>query len=225
MNSFLSLFFLLSPAVSFSLDPSLGLERVRIKTVDDWTIVAVYHPPKRMGRVAVLVHGAQAGKEEWAPFAQQLRSRGWGTLALDLRGHGESARADRDFRWLDAAGAWPSAAADIEAASAWLKKRGVPAGCQAFVGASIGANLAALAAIKSKPAALLLLSPGLNYRGVVLKLPAKVPLLAAASAQDAYAAQAVRGLPALWARAGHGVQMFSDPDFQKAAIDWVDSPR
>ena len=217
-------FFFLSPSVSFSND------RVHIKTADDWTIAAIHHAPKRGGRVAVLIHGAQAGKEEWESFAAQLWSRGWGTLALDLRGHGESARPGRDFHWLDQSDAWPSAAADIEAASRWLAKRGVPPSRQAFIGASIGANLAALAAAKSKPAALVLLSPGLDYRGVVLKLPPKIPTLAAASPQDAYATQAARAasqanVPSLQARAGHGVQMFSDPEFQKAALDWLDATR
>ncbi len=70
-----------------------SLHPVRFKTVDGWTIVGVYHPPRpggKKGDVAVLIHGVGAGHGEWSSIEPRLWKMGLGTLAIDLRGHGES---------------------------------------------------------------------------------------------------------------------------------------
>ena len=203
---------------------------VSFKTDDGWTIRAIYHAPKKGRPVAIMVHGVAAGKGEYAPLAEALAKRGIGSLAIDLRGHGESLSGPTgktDFQGFDAAGEWPKAQKDIEAAAAYLQGRGIAAARLCYIGASIGANLVSWA--KPRPLWLALLSPGVDYRGVRLaRPPAGLPVLVAASAPDAYAfrtaqayAEASPGAVFLQARQGHGAQMFSDPEFLKALADWI----
>ncbi|MDD5629540.1 MAG: alpha/beta fold hydrolase [Elusimicrobia bacterium] len=203
---------------------------VSFKTADGWTIRADYQPPKEGRPVAVLVHGVAAGKSEWQPLAAELARRGIGSLALDLRGHGESVQGpagQTDFTGFDAAREWPKAVQDIAAAAAFLKKRGVGAGRVGYVGASIGANLASGA--RPRPRFLVLLSPGLDYRGARLsRPPAGLPVLVGASPPDAYAwrtaeSYAARNPKAVFLKAagGHGAQMLSEPEFLKGLADWI----
>jgi pimeloyl-ACP methyl ester carboxylesterase len=42
----------------------------------------------------LLIHDAGEDRSVWDPFVPLFRSRGWGVLAVDLRGHGESVRQD-----------------------------------------------------------------------------------------------------------------------------------
>jgi alpha-beta hydrolase superfamily lysophospholipase len=206
-------------------------QAVRFKTRDGWTICAGYQAPKKGRPVAVLVHGVAAGKSEWLPLVAELGKRGIGSLALDLRGHGESLAGPAgktDFTGFDAAAEWPKARKDIEAAADFLKKKGLPAGRIGYIGASIGANLVSWA--KPSPRWLALLSPGGNYRGVLLsRPPAGVAVLVAASPPDAYAfqtaaayAQQFPSASFLTAGQGHGAQMLSDPAFLKGLADWIE---
>ncbi|MDE2511459.1 MAG: alpha/beta hydrolase fold domain-containing protein, partial [Elusimicrobia bacterium] len=152
---------------------------------------------------------------------------GVGSLAVDLRGHHDSQKGPagtRTFEDFDATGEWPRAVEDLETAARWLRKRGVPENRIAFGGASIGANLASLAAAAHPRAPfLLLLSPGPDYRGVGLKARPGLKTLVGASPGDRYAHQtlaplsAVQGVETFEAPGGHGTQMFED----KATLDRV----
>ena len=203
---------------------------VSFKTDDGWTIRAAYISPRKGRPVAILVHGVAAGKGEWLPLTAELSKRGIGSLAIDLRGHGESLSGPSgktDFTGFDAAQEWPKAQKDIEAAAAFLKKRGIAAARLGYIGASIGANLVSWA--KPRPHWLALLSPGVDYRGVRLaRPPSGLPVLVAASPPDAYAfqtaaayAQQFSSARFLTAGQGHGAQMFSDPEFLKALLAWI----
>ena len=203
---------------------------VSFQTPDGWTIAARYRAPRSGRPVVIMVHGVAAGKDEWDPLAARLQARGIGSLALDLRGHGESAAGPggrSGFADFDASGEWPKAAADIAAASEFLKRQGIAPRRVAYAGASIGANLAALA--RPRPRFLVLLSPGADYRGVVLTQPPPgLSVLVAAAPPDGYAFQTAsaytEAFPAarfLRAKAGHGAQMFADPAFLDALTDWI----
>ena len=205
---------------------------ITFKTSDGWLIAASYRAPRPGRAVLILAHGVASSRNEWEPFAARLAEQGVGSLALDLRGHGESRRGpngEMDLASFDATGEWPRAVQDFAAAAAWLRARGVPAARVAFGGASIGANLASLAASKRQAAPfLLLLSPSENYHGVGLDVRPGLKTLAAASAPDGYAFAGVRALAArtptvdaLEAPAGHGVQMFADPATFDRIVAWV----
>ena len=119
--------------------------KIAFKTPDGWTLAADYRPPRKGGMVMVLAHGVASSKNEWERFAARLSSQGVGSLAVDLRGHGESTKGpkgERDFKDFDATGEWVEAVADLRAAASWLEARGVISARIAFGGASIGANLA-----------------------------------------------------------------------------------
>lgn len=200
-----------------SLAAASSAETVRFKTSDGWTLAAKYAAPPKGGPVAILVHGVGASKEEWQPLEAELAKRGLGTLALDLRGHGESQKGEVE---------WRKAVEDLVAASRFLEKKGVPAKRQGFAGGSIGANLATQAAPLVGAKWVVLLSPGVEYRGVSCA-PPKLPTLAAASPADAYALRTARALEGAGAtfvqtNGGHGAQMLIQPDFMAKLGDWIE---
>ena len=205
-------------------------QKVSFQTKDGWTISALYRPARKHGAVLILAHGVGSSKGEWAGFTQRLAAKGVGTLAIDLRGHVESKlgpHGPRDSSDFDATGEWPRVVGDLDAAVDWLKARGVAEDRIALGGASIGANLASVAAAeRPKTPFLLLLSAGVDYRGVKLSKPA-TKTLAGASPGDVYAYRilkplgAVPGVETFEAPAGHGVQMFADPATLDKIVDWV----
>ena len=130
----------------------------------DWTTA-----PTTIG-AAILVHMLPSTKESWGSFQQQLARRGIASLAIDLRGHGDSRTTD-DGRTLDYRAFSDQdqrlSIQDLIAAYEWIRGRGIDQGRIAAVGASIGANLALrlLAEEPTMPCALLL-SPAISYHGV-----------------------------------------------------------
>lgn len=201
---------------------------VAIETADGWTLAGLYHPPKKGGPVAVLAHGVGASKEEWGGLCPKLWKRGFGTLAIDLRGHGGSTRGPRGtetFVDFDARGEWPKAERDLLAAARWLKARGIPISRVGFIGGSIGANLASQAAVETGARWAALLSPGFDYRGAKLADVSGLKACVGASPGDPYAFQTAVSLAQsavfLQASHGHGAQMLEDPVFTGKLLDCV----
>jgi len=217
-----------------------GEQTANFKSSDGCELEAFYLAPSSGGYVFINAHGLGSNKNEWASFQDALEERGQGYLSIDLRGHGASLScggADADYKTFTKAD-WGKVYLDIEAGAAWLTKKGVLAKKMVFCGASIGANLALKAAAleTSKPAAVVLLSPGLDYAGVTTEgyYAAKQPfrILIAASEDDPYAWQSraylaraarAKGLPVnfMEGKSGHGVNMFKAPELMTDIIDWV----
>lgn len=215
-------------------------ETVAFTTADGCRIEAFYQAPSSGAFVFINAHGLGSDKNEWGPFQAALEKRGQGYLSLDLRGHGASLTcggAPVDYKTFTKAD-WNKVYRDIEAGAAWVKKKGVPARRLVFCGASVGANLALKAAAqgKLKPAAVVLLSPGLDYAGVTTEnnLAAKQTfrILITASPDDPYAWQSrawlekagsAKGLTVklMEGKSGHGVNMFKAPELMTDIIDWV----
>lgn len=228
----------------FLLPFSAFAEEARLNTADGWTLSADYKAPS-MGKPCVLMaHGLGSSRGEWGGLIPVLEKKGMGWLALDIRGHGQSRtfkdgqRGYESFSEND----WNAASGDFEAAYSFLKSTGCAS--VAFAGASIGANLAIKAAArrKSKPVALVLLSPGLDYHGVkpmadFIVLPEKLHILMAVSEADSYSMDSVLKLyERLAARPeqplllsvdkGHGVQMLDGdsaggPELAARIADWL----
>lgn len=189
-------------------------------------LAATWRAPRRGMPVLVLAHGAGAGRGEWTRLASRLASRGWGTLALDLRGHGGSAQSPEQWRGFDAAGTWPRLKDDLLAGARWVEGQGVAPALIGFGGASIGANLAALADAERPGRVLLLLSPGPGYRGVGLTLREGAKTLAVASRADAFSYSALgalrgRGAELLEAPSGHGAPMLDDAKTMDRVLIWL----
>lgn len=220
---------------------SAASKEVPLRTADGCELSAFYLAPSSGAFVFVNTHGLGSDKEEWAPFQAALAKAGFGYLSLDMRGHGGSAKCGgkpvsyRSFTPAD----WNAASRDIEAASAWLARKGVPLSRQVFCGASIGANLSLKAAAEGAagaPAGVALLSPGLDYAGVPggpwLAAGRRFRLFIAASQDDPYAwrSSAALSLAAnrnglkvrfVFGKGGHGVAMFRDPEFAGRLTEWI----
>jgi dienelactone hydrolase len=112
-----------------------------------------------------------ATKESWNDFAAIIQKNGCAALAIDLRGHGES--TDRNGIRLDYKEfkdeEHRNSMNDIASAMEFLAGQSdVDMSRIAIAGASIGANLALWQASIDKDVRLIiLLSPGLNYRGIL----------------------------------------------------------
>jgi pimeloyl-ACP methyl ester carboxylesterase len=70
-------------------NPPERFEEVSLTTTDGVPLAAWYAPPEN-GAAIVLIHGATSNREAVRGYADALRKEGFGVLALDLRGHGES---------------------------------------------------------------------------------------------------------------------------------------
>ncbi|MBN1201042.1 MAG: alpha/beta fold hydrolase [Anaerolineae bacterium] len=175
----------------------------------------------------LMLHMLGSDRSSWNDLAEQLQAAGYIVLTVDLRGHGETGGA------VD----WTLAPDDVRAALAQLASLpGVDAAQIAVIGASIGANLG-LNACADNPgcAGVVLLSPGLDYRGIttadaMARLGAR-PVLIAASEQDANnPADSVTldGLAAgdhqlvIYPAAGHGTNMLTaEPGLGNVIVDWL----
>jgi dienelactone hydrolase len=213
---------------------ALAAQRVTIRTDDGVALAATwYEPASRPGPAVILVHMLNHSRREWDALAQRLASEGIGALAFDLRGHGESGPAT------PAAGSQSEYAAmvlDVRAARRYLAQRAdVQQTRVGIIGASIGANLAALAASADATiASLALLSPSGDYRGLRIDAAArkiKRPMLLVAGDDDPYASRSARELQKdgggprellILKQAGHGTAMLSrDPTLAGALVDWL----
>src|ERR1700694_389853 len=68
---------------------------VTFLTDDSVHLRGIYWEPRENGHTSVLLlHDFRSDRSVWEPYIPAFRSRGWGVLAVDLRGHGESVRQD-----------------------------------------------------------------------------------------------------------------------------------
>jgi alpha-beta hydrolase superfamily lysophospholipase len=187
-----------------------------------------YEASNRPSPGVVLVHMLGRSKDEWVATAERLQDAGISVLALDLRGHGSSGGNGAVF---------PPMVEDVQAGFTWLSTRpGIRPGAVGIVGASLGANLAALAAARvAAVRAVALISPSLDYRGVrldaaVMKKIGDRPVWLAASTEDPYALRTVKELlgaggayeQRLSGSRAHGTGLLSaDQDLAGALVDWV----
>jgi alpha-beta hydrolase superfamily lysophospholipase len=88
----------------------------KLRSADGILIAASFRPGRTASSPAVLLlHGNGASRAAMAATASLLSSRGYATLAIDFRGHGQSAPARHSFGLFESR--------DAEAALHWLKGR------------------------------------------------------------------------------------------------------
>lgn len=212
-------------------------ERISFETEDGAQIIGDYYEGGS-DRAALLLHMMPSTKASWVSFANILTRDGFSALAIDLRGHGESTAQNEtalDYRVFEDADHQKSRL-DLEAAVQFLKRvkhmRHI-----SLVGASIGANLAlAHAARDHAVESVILLSPGLLYRGVdakdaVGKCGSQLRVFFAASAEDEYSAASARELHEdfpgekqieMFQDAGHGTAILErKPEFMETLSEWL----
>lgn len=187
----------------------MAQEKITFETSDRVTIVGDWSAPANAKHAALLLHMMPATRVSWLPLSRALNEAGFATLAIDLRGHGESvtlrqAQGDKKLDYQKFSDAEHQASRlDADAAMNFLKSKGFREENISFVGASIGANLSLDALCRYKGATrAVLLSPGLDYRGVKTEalmkgLSAHQRVWIVAAEGDAYSAESSAALQKL----------------------------
>ncbi len=212
-----------------------------IQTEDRVVIIGTFVSAPESKGAALLLHMMPSDRTSWMPFQGLLADRGVASLAIDLRGHGESTLQDgrrisyQDFKDAD----HQRSSEDVRASLRWLQTHGFPSERIVLAGASIGANLALVACSQdAQIRGALLLSPGANYRGVktfeaAAALSPSQGLWAAASmGDDEDSFQETKQLVERCSTkqktftpltaSGHGTIMLDRrPDMAVKAVDWI----
>ena len=143
------------------------MNKIFLSTKDDVKIAADLYEVENPAGWLVLVHMMPAAKESWTELAKNFQNAGYESLAIDLRGHGESDGGPKGYLSFSDSQHQKSIL-DLEAAADYLvKERQATSDKIIFIGASIGANLSLqYISEHSEFRGAVLLSPGLNYRGI-----------------------------------------------------------
>lgn len=217
------------------LAPAAAATDVTLVTQDGVRIAASFYQASQSAGPApavILLHMLTRSRADWDEVAERLASSGIHALAIDFRGHGHSSRPVTD-EGLDLS----RLPLDVQAARAWLLTRSdVRADRLGLAGASIGANVAVLAAAGDPLVrSVALLSGGVDYRGLRIDAAMRKygdrSALLVASDEDPYASRSMRELAAttgpglrdtrLLSGAGHGTVMLTrDRELAGALVDW-----
>ena len=217
--------------VSFLFASTAHAADVTLKTSDGVRVHAEYKEGKGTTGV-VLVHMLKRSSKDWRFFADKLNSAGMHTVAVDLRHHGANVPDGASTEIPEEA--YGLMRHDVEAAVKHLRDKGCTE--VAIVGASIGANLALLVAADDPEITnVVLLSPGLDYKGVstesAIETYGERPVLIVVSKEDQYSARSgllldsmARGYHVLeiYDGAGHGTKMLNrEPSLESLLISWL----
>lgn len=150
---------------------------VRLTAPDGVTVYGTYYPAKNARATILLFHQAGSSKDEYATIAPRLQEAGYAALAIDQRVGGAMYGANQTMAGFKGEADYLSALADIEAALAWGKAKGLPV---VLWGSSYSASLVFLAAAsgsdKDAVKAVVAFSPGeyFNDKKMVEAAAAKV---------------------------------------------------
>jgi len=164
-------------------------QTIRLTTADHWQLAATYYASGN-GKAVILLHDAEGSRHDFARFAQKAAASGFGVVSLDLRGHGQSTNLgnQKNFKKYGTDNEFNLMVRDVNSAVSYLNDKGVPAGNIYFVGAGLGANVAAKAlALNANAAGAVLLSPSLKSKDVITMSGLKFyknPVLIAVSVED-----------------------------------------
>lgn len=160
--SIVLLVILINQLMSFS-----DIEKVNILAVDGRKIAGNFYSVAKPRGWLLLIHMMPATKESWRGFAGKLQEYGYASLAIDLRGHGESTAGPDGYKnFTDEQ--QQASIYDLDAGWDFLKLRGATPEGTALIGASIGANLALefIAERNTGVGKAVFLSAGSDYRGI-----------------------------------------------------------
>ena len=214
----------------------MKFEVVKLKTKDGVEIAGDYYGASGSDIGVLMLHMMPANRKSYSAFAEKIQEAGWQGLVIDLRGHGESQGGPAGYQLFKDEGHQKSIL-DVEAGAEFLKSKGVK---KIFlIGASIGANLSLqYLAEHAEAKAAILLSPGLNYRGVKTdELAKKVyhtkAVYLTAAQDDDYSYETVQGLYDLLPKevtrelklfdsGGHGTKLLeTHSELMEEIIKWL----
>lgn len=185
-----------------------------------------YESPKANSPAVLLLHQWGSSRKSYEDFAKRLQAKGFGFLAIDGRGFGDSTKTTDNktvapSRTDEAVKAMKT---DVDNAFQFLtKQKNVDVNRIGIVAASYGSSLAIIYGAENKQVkAVALLSPGLNYFGNMPTEPAvknysERPLLLVAAEDDKESAETVKKLKEadaksetqIYEKGGHGTGIFA----------------
>lgn len=152
---------------------TIDFETVTFPAADGVRLAADYYPPNvakdQRAPIVILLHMYRSDRKSWEPLIAPLHEAGFAILAIDLRGHGESATtASREAVLKRDPELFKKMQEDVRGAYNWLTEQpALDRARLALVGASVGASVALQYAAKDRSVdAVVGLSPGLNYMGL-----------------------------------------------------------
>ena len=140
----------------------LSFTDVRIPTADGETLHAWWLEAAEPRAQVIFWHGNGGNLSLWLDVIVELRRRGFSVLAVDYRGYGASTGRPGER------GLYQDADASVRVFSETLRRSGAPV---IYWGRSIGSPVAAYAASKSPPDALVLESPFPDIRSLLRTNP------------------------------------------------------
>ena len=198
---------------------------MKLTTPDGFQLKGTLTVPARGQRhpVVVLAHQFGADRSGWQPLIEHLQACGIATLALDLRGHGQSTqdgdtevKVTEDFMASAKTVGFDKIPGDLAQVAAWVRRQpGIDPNHLGLAGSSVGAFAALMAMPKVRPVVVLALSPaGTGAFGkdgtaalaqAVSRSKAAVMVMASRSDEDAATnAQALSGIPGVYTRVVDG---------------------
>lgn len=210
--------------------PHLPRREVDLVTSDGVHIKADFYDDMATEKSAILIPMLGRTKDTLIELAESIHAKGYKSLALDPRGHGRSQMNWQSFTSQD----FNNITKDIRAAKDYLSAHGAKK--VSIIGVSIGANLALTYAVTdSDIKTVILLSPGLDFRGVRPESAVremKRPILIVASEDDSYSYESAYQLKRTsgaedtkletYKDAGHGTEMFRKKEIFQLIIDWLE---
>ncbi len=229
--AFVTLLFVFG-CISFTPSNDSVMQKVFFQTSDGVKSAANFWPAAS-SKAVILVHQFNNSKDSCSRLAGLLNQNGFGVLAIDLRGHGESkatgslsspaSLTPSDFQDMNL---------DLLAAQNFLKQKNFNEFY--LVGASIGANLAIIFPSQNPGfKAVVALSPGEDFKSLQPLSSAKkttVPTLIVASAEDSYSFETSQELDSVFSaehellalqNSGHGTFMLTaKPELNQKILDF-----
>jgi alpha-beta hydrolase superfamily lysophospholipase len=214
--------------------------KININSKDGKIIAGNLYEAKNPLGWVLFLHSMQATKASYDVLAQRLQYLGYECLAIDFRGHGNSEGGPEEYLNYNER-QHQDKIFDVIVAVDYLKNKFTENISGAIVGASIGSNLALqYIAENDNVNRAVLLSPGLNYRGVttknfVTKLVPSKRVLFVGSEDDNYTVEGINELVGLIPEgvnkekiilkdAGHGATMFErHPELMENIINFIKS--
>ncbi|MGV8169668.1 MAG: alpha/beta hydrolase [Candidatus Nanoarchaeia archaeon] len=187
-------------------------EEVSLRTSDEKIIKGTFYPNSKSKKGLILLHQLAKNRDSWKPWVFEFQKT-HNVLAIDLRGHGLSMGDFKEFGDDD----FNAMKKDVAASVEFLRKKNIEHKNISFAGASIGANTVQNYVSVNPHDKAVLLSPGLNYRGIKLTLKDN-SALAVVSDEDSYSCDSVRELEKISPKSkfiylhnkGHGTNMLDE---------------
>lgn len=222
--------------------PLALIDTISFEASDGLTIVGEYFTPPSVTQPdpdrledrddfpfpgVLLLHMLNSDRTAWGNFIERLNANGYAVYAIDMRGHGETGGSND----------WALAQDDVVRALNVLREQPDVDPERVFViGGSIGSNLALLTGESEGVVdGAVLLSPGLDYRGVKTESAAQSmdrPILIMASEGDSYSAESSQTLHDLAANSRleiydgslHGTRMLgTDLNIEEVILSWLEA--